>query len=535
MPHTLFSSDPQAIAESSLQLDSPGTLFICGGGNLPGKVMERFIELAGGPKARIVVVSSASYYADHDIHSRLSGWYDRLADNYIASFDVLHTRSRAEADTPEFTKVLDTATGVWFLGGNQNWLVEPYLATLTEERMHAVLERGGVVGGSSAGAAIMSRHMIADGRTEPTMSTGLGFLNGVIVDQHFLKRNRLERLMRAMELRPGHVGIGIDEGTALIVRGRTLEVLGDSEIRICLSPSAHRPEYVRALASGQRADLVQLRRAAVARANPTTIVKNNSAAPDVQSGTLVIVGGGPTPREAIDTFLNAAGGEDSPIVVVSNAVGDVPPEESTVCGWLNAAGAKKVQLLHTSTGDDLSDPQLVKLLKEARGIWFTGGRQWRLVDSFLDTNIEDLFHDVLRRGGVIGGTSAGATIQGEYLVRGNPTGNEEVSAEGYERGFGFLPGVAIDQHFTQRDRLNDMAQLKKTYPELIGVGVDESTAMIVRGSTLEVVGQHNVTIFDRKVSSADVSPEYSVLKSGDRYDFRQHRRMSTETADAATK
>ena len=226
MPHTLFSTEQQAVADSSLQLNAPGTLFICGGGNLPGKVMERFIEIAGGPNARIVLVSSASYYADHDIHSRLSGWYDRLADNCIASVDVLHTRSRAEADTPEFSKILDSATGIWFLGGNQNWLVEPYLATRTEERMHAVLERGGVVGGSSAGAAIMSRNMIADGRTEPMMSTGLGFMPGVIVDQHFRKRNRLERLMRAMELRPGHVGIGIDEGTALIVRGPHLGSAG---------------------------------------------------------------------------------------------------------------------------------------------------------------------------------------------------------------------------------------------------------------------------------------------------------------------
>ena len=231
----------------------------------------------------------------------------------------------------------------------------------------------------------------------------------------------------------------------------------------------------------------------------------------------------------------AAGGNDSPIVVVSNAVGDAPPEQSVVCGWLNAAGAKKVQMLHTITGDDLSDPRLVELLKEARGIWFEGGRQWRLVDAFLDTNIEELFHDVLRRGGVIGGTSAGATIQGEYLVRGNPLGNEDMSAEGYERGFGFLPGVAIDQHFTQRDRLNDMAQLKRSYPELVGLGVDESTAMIVRGSTMHVVGQHNVTVFDRKTNSTAESPEYSVLKSGDRYDFRQHRLTSTETADAASK
>jgi len=173
-------------------------------------------------------------------------------------------------------------------------------------------------------------------------------------------------------------------------------------------------------------------------------------------------------------------------------------------------------------------------LKEARGVWFTGGRQWRLVDAYLDTNIEELFHDVLRRGGVIGGTSAGATIQGEYLVRGNPLGNSEVVAEGYERGFGFLPGVAIDQHFTQRERLDDMALLKKAHPEMIGLGVDESTALIVRGTTMEVVGEHHVTVFDKQPTASAESADFAVLKSGERYDFRQHRRMETASVEVAS-
>jgi cyanophycinase len=149
--------------------------------------------------------------------------------------------------------------------------------------------------------------------------------------------------------------------------------------------------------------------------------------------------------------------------------------------------------------------------------------------------MEDLFHDVLKRGGVIGGTSAGATIQGEYLVRGNPMGNEEIMTEGYDRGFCFLPGVAIDQHFTQRQRLKELAELKKAYPELIGLGVDESTALIVRGSTMQVVGQHHVTVFDRPSNAPIEAPEFAVLNPGERYDLRQHRRMVDRVADAATK
>jgi cyanophycinase len=145
-----------------------------------------------------------------------------------------------------------------------------------------------------------------------------------------------------------------------------------------------------------------------------------------------------------------------------------------------------------------------------------------------------LFHDVLRRGGVIGGTSAGATIQGEYLVRGNPMGNEEMMAEGYERGFGFLPGVAIDQHFSQKDRFDDMTELKKAHPQLVGIGIDEATALIVRGTTMEVVGRNKVAIYDRETSTGERSPEFEVIKPGQRYDFKQQRLMDQVVVEAAT-
>lgn len=531
-------NSPLAAGEAPYSENDPvhvksGSLMICGGGVLPSSLFERFIELGGGPTARVVIITSASYIADTDCQSRLSGWFDRLADNHVASLDILHTRSREEADSPAFSEILETATAVWFIGGNQNYLSQTYLGTKTEERLHGVLARGGVVAGTSAGAAIMSRHMIADGKVEPVMSTGLGFLPGTIVDQHFRKRSRQDRLMRALQLRPGTVGFGIDEGTALIVQGRSLEVLGDSDVCICLPASPQRPARVESLGVGKRADLVALRRAALSRAE-TMVAANNNSVPAVQSGTLVIVGGGPTPKEAIDTFLEAAGGREATIVVVSNALGDNPPEQNEVCGWLKSAGAKNVHMLHAKAGEDLSNPNLVSLLKTARGVWFTGGRQWRLVDAYLNTNIEQLFHDVLKRGGVIGGTSAGATIQGEYLVRGNPLGNEEVMTEGYDRGFCFLPGVAIDQHFTQRERHKDLAELKKVHPELIGLGVDESTALIVRGSTMQVVGQHQVTVFDKPSGASTEAPEFAILKSGERYDLRQHRRMDAVVAEVPT-
>jgi cyanophycinase len=328
--------------------------------------------------------------------------------------------------------------------------------------------------------------------------------------------------MHALDLRPGHVGIGIDEATALIVHGRSLEVLGDSDVTLCLAPSAQKQSSEVSLVSGGKEDLIKLSRAAIARTQPL-FPASQKLIPEVKTGTLVIVGGGSTPREAVDEFLLAAGGKDAPILVVSDALGDEPPEDQKVCGWLQDAGAHNVHQLHGRAISGLTSSAWKERLKTARGVWFTGGRQWRLVDAYLDTPIQTLFHEVLGRGGVIGGTSAGATIQGEYLVRGNPMGNEDMMAEGYERGFCFLPGVAIDQHFNQRDRFEDMTELKKAHPQLVGIGIDESTAMIVRGTMMEVVGKNTVSIYDRSAEAQQSGPEYEVIKAGQKYDFKQHR------------
>ena len=122
--------------------------------------------------------------------------------------------------------------------------------------------------------------------------------------------------------------------------------------------------------------------------------------------------------------------------------------------------------------------------------------------------------DVLKRGGVIGGTSAGATIQGEYLCRGGVFDNFDIRYEGYERGLGFLKGVAIDQHFTQRKRHADMTQLMKIYPQYLGIGIDEATAIVVKGSIADVIGKGKVHFYDAQAQSREGEPDYEALSAG---------------------
>lgn len=248
----------QAIAAGKLVT---GRLVICGGGRLPEQLPRRFIEFAGGEAARIVVVTTASVYADTDkMEPKLAFWRAQK----MASLTILHTRSRATADEAEFAKPLTEATGVWFVGGNQSWLTETYLGTATERELRGVLARGGVVGGTSAGAAIMSPVMIRRDKPELETCSGFGFLPGTVVDQHFLKRNRQGRLMKVLDSHRDLVGLGIDEGTALVVEGNRLSVVGESEVVVCSPASTDRPAEVHSLAAGAEADLGELRTALVA-------------------------------------------------------------------------------------------------------------------------------------------------------------------------------------------------------------------------------------------------------------------------------
>jgi cyanophycinase len=167
--------------------------------------------------------------------------------------------------------------------------------------------------------------------------------------------------------------------------------------------------------------------------------------------------------------------------------------------------------------------EFLDALKEATGIWFGGGRQWRFVDAYEGTKALPLMFDVLRKGGVIGGSSAGATIQGEYLCRGGVFTNFDIAYEGYEHGLGFLPGVAIDQHFSQRKRHKDMTTLMKLYPQLLGIGIDESTAIVVRGQTADVVGRGKVHFYDALRPAEAGKPDYVALGDGERYDLKERK------------
>ncbi|MFM8580257.1 MAG: cyanophycinase [Planctomycetaceae bacterium] len=494
-----------------------GTLFLCGGGPLPDELRQAFAACVGADGS-LVVIPTASDSDDPDVLAEgeqiAASWRARDLPNVT----VLHTRSREVADSEAFCAPLRTATGVWFSGGRQSLIAAAYSGTRLERELVALLERGGVVGGTSAGAACIANPMIVRGELHST--PGLGLLPGCLIDQHFLARDRSERLWRALETLPGKVGLGIDEGTALMVRGRELKCLGQSTVTICVLGAGAEPRCTRVLEPGQSSDLLMFLREARAQ-TATPFPPAQVAPPVLSSGSLVIVGGGGMPQAVVERFLELAGGKEAPIVVLPTANPDPDPNEAR---FLQRAGATDVTPVVARGPDEWRNPSVIESLKRARGVWFGGGRQWRFVDAYEGTGAEELFHEVLRRGGVIGGSSAGATIQGEFLVRGSPLGNTEMMALGYRRGFAFLPGSAIDQHFSQRKRFADLAAVIGKHPQLLGLGIDEATAVVVQGQTAEVLGKHRVHFY----TGEDVANP-RIVWTGGRFDLKDRKVLDPGT------
>ena len=212
-----------------------GSLVICGGGRLPEPVYEEFIRLAGGKEAHILHIPWAHPFSSMtSVRSSYSGWsgYD------VASFGFLNIDAREEADVDSFLKPLENATGVWIGGGAQGRLTNLYGGTKVEAALQRVLARGGVIGGTSAGASAMSTTMIRYGTaTEAVTDRGLCLVKNAVIDQHFSQRNRLERLLGVIEQEPSQVGLGVDEGTALVVQSNRLKVIGSSRVTVCLPSS----------------------------------------------------------------------------------------------------------------------------------------------------------------------------------------------------------------------------------------------------------------------------------------------------------
>lgn len=259
------------------------------------------------------------------------------------------------------------------------------------------------------------------------------------------------------------------------------------------------------------------------------------------NGTLIIAGGGPLSGSGIiERFIELGGGaEEGRFIIVPTAAGNRDRQgkirvfdEDRILGPWRELGLANVSMLHTHDPAIADTEEFVAALKRATAVWFPGGRQWNIVDSYAGTRTYDEFHKLLARGGVIGGSSAGATIQGEYLVRGDTSGPQIIMTEeeNHQLGFEFLRRSAIDQHINTRNRWDDIIPVVEQQPELLGIGLSESTAIVVTGDTFEVIGKWMVAVHDNTRAYQPWEKPYFVLSPGDLYDMKGRRVVHHEPA-----
>lgn len=246
------------------------------------------------------------------------------------------------------------------------------------------------------------------------------------------------------------------------------------------------------------------------------------AAPVVKGpehGTLIIAGGGALGPEILGRFIKLAGGPSAEIVVIPTAGGEKTYGPDCDCLKIfKALGATHLTVLHTIDRQEADSAAFTAPLRRAKAVWFVGGRQWHLVDSYSGTRTETEIENLLARGGVAGGTSAGASIQASYLVRGAREGNELVMAPGYEVGWGLIQGAAVDQHVTARHREGDLDAVVKAHPDVLGIGLDQSTAIEVTHDAFKVLGVGHVFIHDGKEQPN--AGHYYLMKAGDTFDLK---------------
>jgi cyanophycinase len=199
------------------------------------KILREFVRLGGAAGASIVVVTVASE-AQAEVGSRYVDVFGRLGAGEVR---VLTIDRRGDANTRAAVEAVEKATAVFFTGGNQLRITRLLGGTKLDTALHRRNEEGLVLAGTSAGAAMMSSVMITGGRPETAfrvgiveLGPGMGFISGVLIDQHFEERGRLRRLLLAVAQYPHEIGLGIDENTAVVARGQEFEVFGGGSVTV---------------------------------------------------------------------------------------------------------------------------------------------------------------------------------------------------------------------------------------------------------------------------------------------------------------
>jgi len=584
---------------------APGAVVLHGGGDLSDEIFDRFIELAGGTQAHILLIPSGSYVRgrmgvggrdfnesaaafEARLKDRFGGWFDAANEGRIAEFGLLWTDNQQDMHAPQFVAALKAATGVWIPAAYQGklaWRFAPKYSDVNSESLFQralrdVVARGGVVGGLGGGMAALPEVMIIGdsgqerGPAVANLSAGLALFNGAIVDQLFDARGgRLERftgLLKDSARLNQHVtwpasgrnliGLAVETETALILRGDTVEAIGEQRGHIFVKANGDRTVAWRILSTDDgKVTLIAAsasanipltekpleERGGKKRSNPFGIPEPAQAG---RPGTVVLHGGGDT-SDMLHAFPALAGVPQPHFVHCPAASASWRPRrgemsdrllrrlQTDLSDWVDlVADGRLANIEFLTTGDaaDANRDAFVAPLRRAHAVWFSGGDQRALAGLFVDARKPTLFQrelmQVLARGGVVGGTSAGTAIMARVMtVAGAPVDDRPAEAE-IDHGFGVLDNVVLEQHFQGAGRggrierftqlLLDNERLRELVGDdgpdprgMIGLAIEEDTALLLRENRLRVFGDGSAHIFLKSADQKTIT--WHELKSGD--------------------
>lgn len=242
------------------------------------------------------------------------------------------------------------------------------------------------------------------------------------------------------------------------------------------------------------------------------------------NGPLVVVGGGGTGPEIVAKALELAGGKKAIVAVLPQSSALPDAGDSSVKMWLDAGAASAAKV-------SFADPGAAAALRRATLIWMPGGDQNRFMKAITGTGLDDVIRERHRAGVAVGGTSAGAAVLADAMFTGDADLKSlTAGATVIAKGLGLWPEALIDQHFLKRQRDNRLISAVMDRPSLVGVGIDEATAVIVRDGTLEVFGKSSVVIIDARRAQVDkVEPgalvsardvRLTILRAGQTYSLK---------------
>ncbi|EMI54051.1 Type 1 glutamine amidotransferase-like domain-containing protein [Rhodopirellula sallentina] len=490
-----------------------GPLMLTGRTELSTVSRRTFAWLANEQDGKLVIVISGDRTIDGHAWEKTMG-----------QVTVLRLESESEANSASTLAVLDGATGIWFADDVTSFAI----GTRFDERLRELAQMGVAVGGHGRGAESLGVLVFDAGESR----SGFGLLPCGVVqtggnpDQIEKNRNAADDETAGEESVnapvAGLVHWEIPPAGAMVVhQGRRVAVVGEDDI-VARVPAANGwPERVETF--GARivqlpftTDLISWTRSAQSRERSVFPPETTSPV-EVEKGTLILIGGGGSTDDMWTRFIESAGGPSGNFVCIPQS------PDSFSAKKLRDRGCQNVTVLYAEEGlreKANSDTAFLEPLKKADGIFFGGGRTYRFMDAYQHTTAHRLMLDVLERGGVIAGTSAGAQIQGDFLVRGDPRTNQTLWYPGNDTGLSFLRGVIVDVHFAERGRNRTLPRLLSKHPQMLGIGIDEATAIVVTGHQAEVLGRGSAWFYDSSGTQTANKPTPVVIDAGGKYDLK---------------